>query len=1019
MKKLLLFTSALLLALSPKIWAETPELESMWTLVERRTMACAKSDHESIIPDQMDSTQWEGTISDVSGEFGAGCSFVGTSPDESKMGIFSIYKDVETVPSYTQMELKWTFQVGSKSSRHHSTTCLYSANSYFSLTQNGMDFSNHYDTQDGSSWLIGRFTNKAENGEMLHTDDQSYTLTFNNLTGSEEQALSYFMMMSYVLASAEGRSGLDEWGYFKTIRIDTSYSYSKHVSFDANGGEGSMDDMEVLNICNLFANTFTRAGYTFAGWALSPEGEVAYSDNGTVIASATNKGPMTLYAVWREKSYEWKEGPWTQKKQKSHVCANDNSMTSIRFDDMNNTQWSGTITGWKDDEGIGFSFRGESPDKSQMGIFSTYENAVKMPSYSRMKLTWTFQLGSYNSRHHSATCLYGVNGSYEQIINLAVDFSNHHDTETGAEYLVVPPFVNKNQESTAGTYYTDVYTREFVFDNIEGSMDQTKTWYLLLTHVLASAGAKQGVVQWGAFRSLSCETEWTYRKIISFNGNGGIGSMLPVTIDNTGKLPSNTFTREGYTFAGWAKAHDGKVVYTDQAAITATAADKGSVTLYAQWNKEDSPNAIAAGPWELLDTCSAALANQDTIQMSFDSLQKMSSHWGAYRLWNGDNGIGFTIETAAPANETSGFLSLYQHSEADVPAYTNRRLTWRYQLGCESSRLPNLTSLYIIPDSLVGIKSLPVMFSPIDNTQEAGHGLVSQTYNASMDGTAHYTDTLIQTIDFDNRESEEAQTKHMYLMMKHVAGTSSAMPDVKEWGAFLPIDEVWEDLYYKHITFHSNDGTGSRTIQAIENSGTLSPNTYTYDGYSFRGWSTTPAGEVEYADEAPIVATADNKGALDLYAHWEIIHYNITYDLDGGTASNPETYTILDETITLQQPTKKGLLFFGWTGSNGEILQKEVTIESGSTGDKHFVARWGTDVVPATMEKINQIGTVEYTEECYSRIFVARYYYESLSTADRELVTNYSTLEAAEARYEELRTNPDEDDCSEALWPNP
>lgn len=42
-------------------------------------------------------------------------------------------------------------------------------------------------------------------------------------------------------------------------------------------------------------NTFTRAGYTFAGWATSSGGSVVYADK----ASITLVENTTLYAVWK------------------------------------------------------------------------------------------------------------------------------------------------------------------------------------------------------------------------------------------------------------------------------------------------------------------------------------------------------------------------------------------------------------------------------------------------------------------------------------------------------------------------------------------------------------------------------------------------------------------------------------------------------------------------------------------------------------------------------------------------
>lgn len=44
-------------------------------------------------------------------------------------------------------------------------------------------------------------------------------------------------------------------------------------------------------------------------------------------------------------------------------------------------------------------------------------------------------------------------------------------------------------------------------------------------------------------------------------------------------LPENTFTKTGYSFAGWATYADGNVSYSDKAKITVT----GNTTLYAKW----------------------------------------------------------------------------------------------------------------------------------------------------------------------------------------------------------------------------------------------------------------------------------------------------------------------------------------------------------------------------------------------------------------------------------------------------
>ena len=71
------------------------------------------------------------------------------------------------------------------------------------------------------------------------------------------------------------------------------------------------------------------------------------------------------------------------------------------------------------------------------------------------------------------------------------------------------------------------------------------------------------------------------------------------------------------------------------------------------------------------------------------------------------------------------------------------------------------------------------------------------------------------------------------------------------------------------------------------------------------------------------------------------ITYNITYDLDGGTATNPTSYTVESGAITLNNPTKTGYPFIGWsgTGLTGED-NMTVTIPQGSTGNRTYTAHW-------------------------------------------------------------------------------
>ena len=126
------------------------------------------------------------------------------------------------------------------------------------------------------------------------------------------------------------------------------------------------------------------------------------------------------------------------------------------------------------------------------------------------------------------------------------------------------------------------------------------------------------------------------------------------------------------------------------------------------------------------------------------------------------------------------------------------------------------------------------------------------------------------------------------------------------------------------------------------------PNTYTIesniilnnplkDGYKFIGW------ESENSEISKnVIIPKGSIGNKKYKAHWGIESYTIEYNLDGGTLAQdiPESYTMFDDTILLGSPEKVGYTFIGWTGSNGNTPEMNVTINKGSTGNKSYKANY-------------------------------------------------------------------------------
>lgn len=84
---------------------------------------------------------------------------------------------------------------------------------------------------------------------------------------------------------------------------------------------------------------------------------------------------------------------------------------------------------------------------------------------------------------------------------------------------------------------------------------------------------------------------------VAFDANGGTGNMevFQLEIGRDQELPVNTFTRQNYSFNGWATTPDGNVEFEDGGTIRNLSIEEGAtVCLYAVW-KGDSYNIYFSG----------------------------------------------------------------------------------------------------------------------------------------------------------------------------------------------------------------------------------------------------------------------------------------------------------------------------------------------------------------------------------------------------------------------------------------
>lgn len=180
--------------------------------------------------------------------------------------------------------------------------------------------------------------------------------------------------------------------------------------------------------------------------------------------------------------------------------------------------------------------------------------------------------------------------------------------------------------------------------------------------------------------------------------------------------------------------------------------------------------------------------------------------------------------------------------------------------------------------------------------------------------------------------------------------------------------------------YNSTSRYFSRELTYDDSQDMLSPDVYSLKGYhliSRSNWYTEKTGgntvsapcnntEAEYPDwtEKNWNLTTTDGATVDLYARWQANNYKIAYNLDGGTygTSHP-TSADYDTMVTIDNPSKSGYIFAGWTitGYDSTTSGHNAATWSGEKGTsyKNLTATDGTTVTfTATWTPVNY--TISY-----------------------------------------------------------
>jgi uncharacterized repeat protein (TIGR02543 family) len=120
-------------------------------------------------------------------------------------------------------------------------------------------------------------------GSTANSSSDCQTHSFTATPGTTISNL--YIAITNTVGSGDNRFVIDE------VTVTEGYS----ITFDANGGSGSMDAQFISGSSALTSNSFTRTCYSFNGWNTSADGTgTSYANNASYNASAN----ATLYAQW-------------------------------------------------------------------------------------------------------------------------------------------------------------------------------------------------------------------------------------------------------------------------------------------------------------------------------------------------------------------------------------------------------------------------------------------------------------------------------------------------------------------------------------------------------------------------------------------------------------------------------------------------------------------------------------------------------------------------------------------------
>ncbi len=474
----------------------------------------------------------------------------------------------------------------------------------------------------------------------------------------------------------------------------------------------------------------------------------------------------------------------------------------------------------------------------------------------------------------------------------------------------------------------------------------------------------------------------TYK--VAYNKNGGTGTMSNSThtYGTSSSLTSNTYTRTGYEFQGWATSASGSVSYANGASVsTLTSTNGGTYTLYAVWkantyyvayNKNGGTGTMSNSThtygtsssltsnaysrtgytfqgWATSSTGSVSYANKASVSTLTST---KGGTYTLYAVWKGN-----TYQVAYNANGGTGTMSNSSHTYGTAKALTSNGFTaptGKHFAGWATSAsgsvsYANGASVSTLTSTNGGTYTLYAVWKAntyyVAYNKNGGTGTMSNsthTYGIAKNLTSNgFTRTSYKFEGW----ATSAGGAVAYQNGASVTNLTS------QNGATVTLYAVWK-LSVFTVTYNANGGSGTMANSSHTYSTTsyLSENTFTRTGYTFSGWATSSSGTVAYSNEQNMSSQGEiSGGVLNLYAKWQAHTYTVVYNSNGadsGSMSNSSHTYDTQKALNQNSFVKRKYAFLGWsTNANATTAtyqdkQQVKNLTSSKNGVVNLYAIW-------------------------------------------------------------------------------